>query len=63
MSLDELERAFRERQARAGARLVMVPMQIPEDDVRALRTRLQSAGVSLSELVRHLLHSEARNVA
>jgi len=63
MSLDELEAAFRERQTRSGARLVIVPMQIAEDDVRALRPRLQSAGVSLSELVRHLLHSEVRSLA
>jgi hypothetical protein len=43
VSLDELERAFRERHTRTGARLVMVPMQIAEADVRALTPRLQSS--------------------
>lgn len=62
MSLDELEQAFRERQCHAGHPLVIVAMQIPEQDIRVLRPRLQSAGVSLSELVRHLLQSEAQNV-
>jgi hypothetical protein len=36
MSLDDQEDAFRERQARSGARLVIVAMQIPEDDNRFL---------------------------
>jgi hypothetical protein len=62
MSLAELEAAFRERHVRTGARLVIMPMQLPEDDVRALAPHLQASGVSLSELVRHLLHSEAVSV-
>ena len=62
MSLDELEAAFRARMSIQGEPVVLIAMQIPERDVRTLRPRLQSAGVSLSELVRHLLASEASNV-
>ena len=55
MSLDELEDAFRERQALSGARLVIVAMQIPEVDIRFLRPQLQRRGESLSGM-RHAGH-------
>jgi hypothetical protein len=58
MSLDELEDAFRERQARSGARLVIVAMQIPEDGIRFLRPQLQRQGERLSEHVRKLIHQD-----
>ena len=59
MTLDELETAYRARLARQSEPVVIVAMQIPEKDIRALRPRLLAQGKSLSERTRELLRSDA----
>ncbi len=58
MILDELENDFLKRERRIGHPLVIIPMQIPEEDVRALSPRLQAQGVSLSEHIRKLIRED-----
>ena len=55
MSLDELEASWRQSQQRKNSPTVIVAMQIPEEDIRFLRPRLERRGESLSEHVRKLI--------
>ena len=60
MTLDELERDFRDRTAREGAPTVILALQVRESDVRSLRPWLVDRQMSLSEYVRALLLENRR---
>ena len=58
MKLEELERAFRERERRSGVPVIIISMHVAERDIRALRPRLEARGESLSEHMRKLIRAE-----
>jgi hypothetical protein len=63
MILDDLKEAYRETCAESGQPLVIISMQIAEEDIRVLRPKLETAHVSLSEFVRHLIGLKVRELA
>jgi len=62
MSLEELEQAFRAREQQAGRPQIIISMHVAEEDIRALRPRLEAQGESLSEHVRGLIRANVQTL-